>query len=106
MFAREPWLQSAVPVSDDPKLVAKILEILGLYLDPPRDAVVISVDEKTQIPAGPRQQDSSRLTQTDSEFGRPTTTLMAALDVHSGKVVGRCMQRQRHTDLLRFLHGR
>lgn len=98
-------LPPTLPLSDDPELVPKIRQILGLYLDPPPNSVVIGVDEKSRIPIGPRERCGSWPRGTHSEFGPPTTTLMAALDVHTGKVLGRCMQRQRHGDLLRFLNG-
>ena len=87
---------------------AKVREIVGLYVDPPAHAMVLSIDEKSQIQA---------LDHTPMKRGRAgtmahdykrngTTTLVAALDVLDGKVVGRCMQRHRHQEFIRFLNAR
>lgn len=95
--------------SPDPEFEAKQAAILGLYLDPPTDALVVCVDEKSQIQALDRTQpelpmragDERRLTSTYKRHG--TTCLLAALAVHSGKVTGRCVERNDHATFLRFL---
>ena len=92
-----------IKLSQDVLLVDKMRSIIGLYLNPPPDAVVVCVDEKSQIPAS-RQQHSSKLLAESSEFGYQTTTMFAALLVHEGRVIARCMQRQRHQELLRFMN--
>jgi hypothetical protein len=95
--------------SNDPAFAEKVEEIVGLYLDPPRHAVVLSIDEKSQIQALDRTQPGLPLkpgkcgTMTHDYKRNGTTTLFAALNVLEGKVVGRCMQRHRHQDFIRFL---
>jgi len=95
--------------SPDPEFEAKQAAILGLYLDPPTGALVVCVDEKSQIQALDRTQpelpmragDERRLTATYKRHG--TTCLLAALAVHSGEVTGRCVTRNDHETFLRFL---
>src|SRR5216110_2696085 len=96
-------------LSNDPQFAAKLHEIVGLYVDPPDHAVVLSVDEKSQIQALDRTQPGLPMkkgragTMTHDYKRHGTTTLFAALDVLEGKVIGRCMQRHRHREFLRFL---
>jgi transposase len=98
-------------LSKDPAFVAKLRDIVGLYLDPPAHAVVLSVDEKPQIQALDRTQPGlpvkpgrcATMTHDDERHG--TTTLFAALNVLDGRVIGRCMQRHRHQEFLRFLNA-
>src|SRR4249919_3644939 len=98
-------------LSTDPKFAAKLKDIAGLYIDPPAHAVVLSVDEKSQIQALDRTQPGLPLkngrcaTMTHDYKRHGTTTLFAALDVLEGKVIGRCMQRHRHQEFIRFLNG-
>jgi transposase len=98
-------------LSKDPRFAAKLRDIVGLYVAPPAHAVVLSVDEKPQIQALERTQPGLPLKE-----GRPatgthdyerhgTTTLFAALNVLDGTVLGRCMQRHRHQEFLRFLNA-
>jgi transposase len=95
--------------STDPAFAAKLEDIVGLYLDPPKHAVVLSVDEKSQIQALDRTQPGLPLkpgkagTMTHDYIRNGITTLFAALDVLEGTVLGRCMQRHRHQEFLRFL---
>ena len=97
--------------SKDPDFVAKLEDIVGLYIDPPRHAVVLSVDEKSQIQALDRTQPGLPIkpgkagTMTHDYLRHGTTTLFAALNVLDGTVIGRCMQRHRHQEFIRFLNA-
>ena len=99
-------------LSKDPDFVAKLRDIVGLYLDPPAHAVVLSVDEKPQIQALDRTQpglpvkEGRCATMTHDYVRHGTTTLFAALNILDGTVVGRCMQRHRHLEFTRFLECR
>src|SRR5215218_1397403 len=98
-------------LSKDPAFVAKLRDIVGLYVDPPAHAVVLSVDEKSQIQKLDRTQPGLPLkkgrcgTMTHDYVRHGTTTLFAALDVLEGTVIGRCMQRHRHQEFIRFLNA-
>jgi transposase len=98
-------------LSRDPDFVPKLRDIVGLYVDPPAHAIVLSVDEKSQIQALDRTQPGLPLkpgrcgTMTHDYKRNGTTTLFAALDVLEGKVFGRCMQRHRHQEFIRFLNA-
>src|SRR5437868_1970826 len=95
----------------DPQFLAKLAAIVGLYMAPPRYAVVLSLDEKSQIQALDRTQPGLPLkpgkcgTMTHDYKRNGTTTLFAALNVLDGTVVGRCMQRHRHQEFIRFLNA-
>ena len=97
--------------SRDPQFTDKLVDVVGLYLDPPEHAVVLSIDEKSQIQALDRTQPGLPLkpgrcgTMTHDYKRHGTTTLFAALDVLAGKVIGRCMQRHRHEEFIRFLNA-
>jgi transposase len=97
-------------LSRDPKFIDKVRDIIGLYVDPPEHALVLAVDEKSQIQALDRTQPGlpmkkGRLGTMTHDYRRHgTTTLFAALDVLDGKVIGQCMQRHRHQEFLRFLN--
>ena len=88
--------------SRDPEFAAKLADIVGLYMDPPTQAVVLSIDEKSQIQALDRTQPGLPLkpgrcgTMTHDYKRHGTTTLFAALNVLDGSVIGRCMQQHRH----------
>ena len=96
-------------LSNDPHFVAKLRDIVGLYVDPPAHAIVLSLDEKSQIQALDRTQPGlpmkkGRLGTMTHDYKRNgTTTLFAALNVLDGNVIGRCMQRHRHQEFIRFL---
>ncbi len=97
--------------SRDPEFEAKLVDLVGLYLDPPTHAVVLSIDEKSQIQALDRTQPGLPLkrgrcgTLTHDYIRHGTTTLFAALNVLDGTVIGRCMQRHRHEEFIRFLNA-
>ena len=97
-------------LSNDPAFITKLREIVGLYVDPPAHAIVLSVDEKSQIQALDRTQPGLPIkkgrcqTMTHDYKRHGTTTLFAALNVLEGKVIGRCMQRHRHQEFIRFLN--
>ena len=97
--------------SRDPRFADKLVDIVGLYLDPPAHAVVLSIDEKSQIQALDRTQPGLPLkpgrcgTMTHDYKRHGTTTLFAALNVLDGTVIGRCMQRHRHEEFIRFLNA-
>ena len=95
--------------SRDPEFATKLEDIVGLYMAPPKHAIVLSVDEKSQIQALDRTQPGLPIkpgktgTLTHDYKRNGTTTLFAALDVLEGTVISRCMQRHRHQEFLRFL---
>ena len=97
--------------SRDPEFITKLADIVGLYMAPPSHAVVLSVDEKSQIQALDRTQPGLPIkpgkagTMTHDYIRHGTTTLFAALNVLDGTVLGRCMQRHRHQEFIRFLNA-
>jgi transposase len=104
-----PWQVETFKFSTDPELEAKVRDVVGLYLDPPAHAIVLCVDEKSQIQALERTQPSRPI-----RAGRPerrthdyrrhgTTTLFAALEVATGQVTDACHTRHRHGEFLDFL---
>lgn len=105
----KPHLVKTFKLSNDKRFVEKVQDIVGLYLDPPERALVFSVDEKSQIQALDRTQPGLPLkkgragTMTHDYKRHGTTTLFAALDVASGKVIGQCMRQHRHQEWLKFL---
>jgi transposase len=98
-------------LSRDPEFVDKLRDVVGLYVDPPAHAIVLSVDEKSQIQALDRTQPGlpmkkGRLGTMTHDYKRHgTTTLFAALNVLDGTVIGRNMQRHRHQEFIRFLNA-
>jgi transposase len=98
-------------LSRDPEFIGKLRDIVGLYMSPPAHAVVLSVDEKSQIQALDRTQPGLPMkagrpaTMTHDYARHGTTTLFAALNVLDGTVVGRCLQRHRHQEFIRFLNA-
>ena len=105
----KPHLTRTFKVSRDPNFVAKVEDIVGLYLDPPAKALVLSVDEKSQIQALDRTQPGLPIkkgragTMTHDYKRNGTTTLFAALNMLDGKVIGTCMKRHRHREFVNFL---
>ena len=105
----KPHLVKTFKLSNDKRFVEKVHDIVGLYLDPPDKALVFSVDEKSQIQALDRTQPGLPMkkgkagTMPHDYKRHGTTTLFAALDVATGKVIGQCMKRHRHQEWLRFL---
>jgi transposase len=111
-FGLKPHLQENFKLSTDPFFVEKVRDVVGLYLNPPDQtrAVVLCVDEKSQVQALERTQpllpmrpgQPERRTHDYERHG--TTSLFAALDVATGKVIGQCHRRHRHQEFLRFLN--
>lgn len=105
----KPHVTRSFKVSNDPMFEEKVTDIVGLYLDPPDRAVVLCVDEKSQIQALDRTQPGLPLkkgraaTMTHDYKRHGTTTLFAALDVKSGTVIGQCQPRHRAKEFLKFL---
>ncbi len=97
-------------LSNDPKFAEKLKDVVGLYVDPPDHAVVLSVDEKSQIQALDRTQPGLPMkpgragTMTHDYKRNGTTTLFAALNILDGTVIGRNMRRHRHQEFIRFLN--
>lgn len=97
--------------SNDPALADKVEDVVGLYMHPPAHAVVLSIDEKSQIQALDRTQSdrplrSGRCASMTHDYTRHgTTTLFAAFDVLNGTVLGRCMQKHTHQEFIRFLNA-
>ena len=98
-------------LSNDADFAGKLRDVVGLYVDPPAHAIVLSIDEKSQIQALDRTQPGLPLkkgrlgTMTHDYIRHGTTTLFAALNVLDGTVIGRNMQRRRHQEFIRFLNG-
>ena len=96
-------------LSRDPKFLEKLTDVVGLYLNPPEQAIVLCVDEKSQIQALQRTQPGLPMkkgrcgTMTHDYKRHGTTTLFAALELAQGKVVGQCNQRHRNQEFLKFL---
>jgi transposase len=105
----QPHRYREFKLSNDPQFTEKLRDVVGLYVNPPAHAIVLSVDEKCQIQALDRTQPGlplkkGRLGTMNHDYKRHgTTTLFAALNVLDGTVVGRNMQRHRHQEFIRFL---
>ena len=97
-------------LSNDPQFVERLRDVVGLYVDPPAHAIVLSVGEKSQIQALDRTQPGLPMkkgragTMTHDYKRHGTTTLFAALNLLDGSVIGQCMQRHRHQEFIRFLN--
>src|SRR6516164_8905832 len=106
----KPHLTETFKVSRDRNFAAKIRDVVGLYLDPPDKALVLCVDEKSQIQALDRTQPGLPMkkgragTMTHDYKRNGTTTLFAALNVLDGSVIGQCMPKHRHQEFIRFLN--
>ena len=106
-----PHLVRQFKLSNDPRFATKLKEIVGLYVNPPDHAVVLSVDEKSQIQALDRTQPGLPMkngragTMTHDYKRHGFTTLFAAVNVLEGKVFGQCMKRHRHQEFIRFLNA-
>jgi transposase len=106
----KPHLVRTFKVSNDPNFAAKVVDIVGLYMNPPERALVLCVDEKSQIQALDRTQPGLPMkkgraaTMTHDYKRNGTTTLFAALDTKSGKVIGECLPRHRAKEFIRFLN--
>src|SRR5262245_16095590 len=109
-FGLQPHRSETFKLSSDPLLIEKVRDVVGLYVNPPEHAVVLCVDEKSQIQALDRTQpllpmqpgQTERRTHDYARHG--TTSLFAALNVATGEVIGRCLRRHRHQEFLKFLN--
>jgi transposase len=105
----KPHLVTTFKLSNDARFEDKLVDVVGLYLNPPEQAVVLCMDEKSQIQALDRTQPSLPMkkgragTMTHDYKRHGTTTLFAALNVLTGTVIGRCLPRHRTTEFLKFL---
>src|SRR6202451_692392 len=105
----QPHRTETFKLSRDPKFLEKMTDVVGLYLNPPQKAIVLCVDEKSQIQALDRTQPGLPIkkgrcgTMTHDYKRNGTTTLFAALEVLGGRVIGQCYQRHRHQEFLKFL---
>jgi transposase len=108
-YGVQPWRAETFKFSTDPELVAKVTDVVGLYLAPPENAIVLCVDEKSQIQALDRTQPALPLRlglgeRRTPDYVRPgTTTLFAALEVATGTVTAAVRPRHRHQEFLAFL---
>ena len=108
-FGLQPHRQRHFQLSNDPFFVEKVRDVVGLYLNPPDKAVVLCVDEKSQIQALERTQPLLPMGLgylegvTHNYVRHGTTTLFAALDLATGTVISQCQRRHRHQEYLRFL---
>src|SRR5437868_8778851 len=108
-FGLQPHRQRYFKLSKDPFFVEKVRDIAGLYLNPPEHAIVLCVDEKSQVQALERTQPILPLRpglpeQRTSDYERHgTTSLFAALDIATGAVIGKCHRRHRHQEFLKFM---
>ena len=109
LFGIKPHLSDTFKLSSDPFFIERVRDVTGLYLNPPDNAMVLCVDEKSQIQALNRTQPTlpmglgSAEGYTHDDIRHGTTTLFAALDVATGKVIGKCCKRHRHQEFLAFL---
>jgi transposase len=107
----QPHRTETFKLSRDPKFLEKMTDVVGLYLNPPQQAIVLCVDEKSQIQALDRTQPGLPIkkgrcgTMTHDYKRNGTTTLFAALETLQGKVVGQCYQRHRPQEFLKFLRA-
>jgi transposase len=105
----KPHLVTTFKLSNDPRFEEKLIDVVGLYLNPPDNALVLCLDEKSSVQALDRTQPSLPMTKgraatmTHDYKRHGTTTLFAALDVLTGKVIGQCLPRHRHEEFLKFL---
>ena len=110
-FGLQPHRSETFTISRDPRLVEKVRDIVGLYMSPPEHALVLCVDEKSQIQALNRTQPvlpmrSGEVERRTHDYDRHgTTTLFAALDVATGRVLGKCFPRHRAAEFLHFLRA-
>ena len=105
----KPHQVKTFKLSKDPRFEEKLIDVVGLYMDPPENAIVLCLDEKSSVQALDRTQPSLPMvkgraaTMTHDYKRNGTTTLFAALDVLTGKVIGECLPRHRHEEYLKFL---
>ena len=108
-FGLKPHRSETFKLSSDPFFVEKVRDVVGLYMSPPENAIVLSVDEKSQVQALDRTQPLLPMAPGQAERGTPdyvrngTTSLFAALNVATGAVIGKCYRRHRQQEFLKFL---
>ena len=108
-FGLQPHRSDAFQLSNDPLFIDKVRDIVGLYLNPPESAMVLCVDEKSQVQALNRMQPvlpmmpATSEKQTHTYVRHGTTSLFAALDVATGRVIGKCRRRHRSSEFVKFL---
>jgi transposase len=108
-YGVKPWKAETFKFSTDPELEAKVTDVIGLYVRPPENAIVLCVDEKSQIQALNRTQKTLPMQpghaeqRTHDYVRHGTTTLFAALEIATGNVTGLCKSRHRHQEFLAFL---
>jgi transposase len=108
-FGLHAHRRATFKLSADPQFIEKVRDIVGLYLQPPDHAIVLCLDEKSQVQALDRTRPLLPMRpgipaqQTHDYIRHGTTSLFAALNVATGKVIGRCHRRHRHQELLKFL---
>jgi transposase len=109
-FELKPHLCETFKLSTDPFFVEKVRDIVGLYMSPPQRAIILSIDEKSQVQALDRTQPLLPLApgqaqrRTHDYVRNGTTSLFAALNVATGEVIGKCYRRHRHQEFLKFLN--
>jgi transposase len=108
-FGLRPHRTKTFKISEDPLFIEKVRDIVGLYMNPPEHALVLCIDEKSQVQALDRTQpllplEPWQVERHTHDYARHgTTSLFAALNARTGKVIGRCHQRHRHQEFLKFL---
>jgi len=108
-FGLKPHMEDTFKLSKDPLFIEKVRDVVGLYMNPPQRAMVLCVDEKSQVQALDRTQPLLPMSpgyperRSHDYVRNGTTSLFAALDVATGEVIGTCHRRHRHQEFLRFL---
>ena len=108
-FGLKPHRSETFKISTDPYFVEKVRDIVGLYMNPPENAIVLSIDEKSQVQALDRTQPLLPMSPGQAERGthdyvrNGTTSLFAALNVATGQVIGKCYRRHRQHEFLKFI---
>jgi len=108
-FGLKPHKSETFKLSTDPYFVEKVRDVVGLYMSPPENAIVLSIDEKSQVQALDRSQPLLPMSPGQAERRTPdyvrngTTSLFAALNVATGEVIGKCFKRHRQQEFLKFL---
>ena len=108
-FALQPHRSKTFKLSEDPLFIEKVRDVVGLYMSPPANAIVLSIDEKSQVQALDRTQPLLPMSpgqverHTHDYVRHGTTSLFAALNVASGEIIGNCFRQHRHQEFLKFL---
>jgi transposase len=108
-FALQPHRSKTFKLSEDPLFIEKVRDVVGLYMSPPANAIVLSIDEKSQVQALDRTQPLLPMSpgqverHTHDYVRHGTTSLFAALNIASGEIIGNCFRQHRHQEFLKFL---